>query len=501
MRRLLLLPLLALPLALCAGNFTIVLQAPAYSGQVARLYRYDDLYTLRTVRIAEMPIGDDGAATLTTDVQGVNKLQLRIGDVSGDLFARPGSTLNILFPQPTVRTARSLGNTTRVDLEFHDMDVMDINALATDLNERVDAFIAEDLATDQAAGMQAVGVRRSNDAPPDTTAPERPATLFVTPVLSQARADSFELKLRRFYAEVKDPWFAHYLDNSMAGLHQGTHVNDKTTYERWIKGRPIHYDDPEQVRFLRSFFADLLPAYVVRYHDAALNKAMAERNADSLKAIFAKHDFLKDNDRLCELVTMDQLYLNFHAKYLNKVAVTEMLTTWSSSSAYPEHRRMAANMLWDRTTMLPGSRMPAMLLENERGQRVDLDSLLNGPVCMVITASWCTYCELEFAGLEQLQQTYKDHVRIIAISLDSTLTALRTYRKAHPGQEFIWLHAQAEQQLREDLRLRSLPTFYMLNDGVLAHSPAPLPSKGLGALFQQVKVATERDGRIKVWDD
>ncbi|MBK9515212.1 MAG: hypothetical protein IPO05_16660 [Flavobacteriales bacterium] len=99
---------------------------------------------------------------------------MRIGDVSGDLFAQPGSTLNILFPQPTVRTARSLGNTTRVDLEFHDMDVMDINALATDLNERVDAFIAEDLATDQAAGMQAVGVRRSNDAPPDTAAPNVP---------------------------------------------------------------------------------------------------------------------------------------------------------------------------------------------------------------------------------------------------------------------------------------------------------------------------------------
>jgi thiol-disulfide isomerase/thioredoxin len=255
------------------------------------------------------------------------------------------------------------------------------------------------------------------------------------------------------------------------------------------------------VRFLRSFFADLLPAFVVRYHDAALQKALAERNTDSLKAIFSKHDFLRDNDRLCELMAMDQLYLQYHAKYLDRPAVKELLTKWSTGSAYPEHRRMAANMLWDRTAMQPGSQLPAMLLENERGQRVDLDSLLNGPVCLVITASWCTYCELELAGLEQLQQTYKDHVRIIAISLDSTLTALRAYRKAHPGQEFLWLHAQAEQQLREDLRLRSLPTFYMLNDGVLAHSPAPLPSKGLGAVFQQVQVANERDGRIKVWDD
>ncbi|MFN6116255.1 MAG: hypothetical protein ACK46C_10275, partial [Flavobacteriales bacterium] len=100
MRRFLLLTLIVLPLALCAGNFTITLQAPAYSGPVARLYRYDDIFTLRTVRIAEMPIGDDGTATLNTDLQGVTKMQLRIGDVSGDLFARPGTTLNILFPLP-----------------------------------------------------------------------------------------------------------------------------------------------------------------------------------------------------------------------------------------------------------------------------------------------------------------------------------------------------------------------------------------------------------------
>ena len=55
--------------------------------------------------------------------------------------------------------------------------------------------------------------------------------------------------------------------------------------------------------------------------------------------------------------------------------------------------------------------------------------------------------------------------------------------------------------LREDLRIRSLPVFYLLNDGVLARSPAPAPSNGFGALFNQAKVNAAKDGRIKVWDD
>jgi len=240
---------------------------------------------------------------------------------------------------------------------------------------------------------------------------------------------------------------------------------------------------------------------VHRYNDEALQRALQARSADSLTAVFARHDFLKDDDRLCELVAMDQVYQHYHAKYLDRQAVQTILGQWASSSRYTEHRTIAANMLWDRTAMQPGSTLPPMLLEDERGQRVELDSLLSGPVCLVITASWCTYCELEMAGLEQLQATYKDQIAIIAISLDSSLADLRAYRKAHPAQDFRWLHALADQQLREDLRLRSLPAFYLLNNGVLARSPAPMPSTGLGALFHLVKVQAEQDGRIKVWDD
>jgi hypothetical protein len=75
-----------------AGNFTLHVEAPDHVGKAALLYRYDDLFTLRPVRLAAAPIGDDGRATLTADVEGTAKLQLRIGDVVGDLFARPAST-------------------------------------------------------------------------------------------------------------------------------------------------------------------------------------------------------------------------------------------------------------------------------------------------------------------------------------------------------------------------------------------------------------------------
>lgn len=483
-----------------AGTFTLKLEAPAYTGKAAVLYRYDDLFTMRAVRMAASPIGDDGTATLTAEVEGTAKLQVRIGDVTADLFARPGITLHARFLPPAAGTPRSLNGTTRTALELYDLPHTDINALTTDLNERVDTFIGEDLATDQAKGMQALDIVRSDSSHTRSDSTHRPPTLFVMPSWSYARVDTFERKLRRFYGEVDDPWFSSYLTSSIAGLQIGPRSNDRMLFDRHLAGTALRYDDPEFVRFFRSFHSEQL-GNVLRFHGAGAGHALATADADSLRRLFATNDFLKDDPRAAELAMIDALYLHYNEKRVDQAQSVDVLRKVASSSTYPEHQRIAANMLWDLLTMRPGQPLPAIRVTDHAGKETDLNDLLEGPVCIAFTAAWCTYCELEMAGLQQLQKEYKDVVRFIAISLDSTLQAMNAYRKAHPAQDFTWLHAQAGQQLREDLRLRTLPAFLLLNGNVLAHSPAPLPSSGLGPLLHQAKAAQAKDERIKVWDD
>lgn len=499
MRRILLPIALLISLATLAQEARINVTASRYVGQPVLLYRYDDLFTLRTSRITGALIGDDGKASLASPVSGTGKLRLRIGEVFADLYARPNATYTVEFLPPAPGTARSLGGTTRTSLLFHDLDPLDVNALTSDLNARIDGFVSEDLATDQAAGMQAVGVQRKEaGAPADSV--RRPPTLFVMPTWSKARVDSFERKVRHFYREVEDPWFAHFLNSSFAGLRHGPRVNEAEQFEAYVKGRAVVYDDPELVRFLRTFYAEHL--LLAQQTDAgALARAFERGDADSLRALLARNDFLKDDDRRCELVMIDLLYQQYNGKIVQRTGADAMLKSVSERSIYPEHRVIAANMLWDLTAMRVGERFPPMRLEDLRGRDVALDSLLNGAVCVVFTASWCSYCDLEMQGMEQLHAEYKSLVPIIAISLDHDPDALRKYVMAHPGMDFRWLRAQAEQQLRDDLRIRSLPAVYLLNDGILAHSPAPLPSRGLGAHFHRARVEAEKGSRLKVWDD
>lgn len=473
--------------------------APDHVGKVALLYRYDDLFTLRPVQLEQDIVGDDGHAELTTMVGGTTKLRLRIGDATGDLYARPDRAYSILFPTPDPRTPRSISGTMRVELVFSNLEPLDVNALTSDLNERIDGFILEDLATDEVAGMQALEVQRKADAAPMDSA-MRPPTLFVMPTWSKLRVDTFELKVRNYYRDVKDPWFAHYLDYSFAGLRHGPRVNEQELFDRYLKDAPIHYDDPEYVRFVRSFYSEHL--YLAsRSQEPRLQRAFAAGNADSLKTLLALNEFLNGNDRLCELVMIDLLYQQYNGKLVVRDGAERILAHVAGSSPFQEHRRIASNILWDLTTMRVGSPLPAVRLEDERGHEAGLDSLMAGPICIAITAGWCSYCELEMQGLQQLHKEFGTIVPIIAISLDEDLATMRHYMKEHPGMDFKWLHAVGEQRLRDEWRLRSVPTFLLLNDGVLARSPAPLPSAGLGALFQQAKAEAEKGSRVKVWDD
>lgn len=483
-----------------AGEYKLRVAAPEYPDQAVLLYRYDDLLTLRTIRLGrELPTAD-GSVLFTGTVQGTGKFQLRVGDVFADLYMRSGSVLDVTFLRPAPGTPRSLSGTTRTNIVFNDLEPLDINALLSDLNEKLDDVLIEDLATDRIAGMQAAGiVRTSPDV--DTAAASRPPTLFLTPDLSAERVDSLERMLLNYYRGIDDPWFFHYLEYGVAGLKHGPRINERELYDRHVKARDITYDDPEQMRFIRSFFAEHLAAYLHRYHEADLKRVMQEGSWSGLKEISARHDFLKDNERLNELVLLDQLYLNHSSKLLVRSEVLNMLAVAGRATSYPEHAKLVGNMLWDLTAMKPGSELPAMRLVATNGRPVDLDSLLNGPVCLFFTASWCTYCELEVAGMEKLQKEYMDVLPIIAISLDRSMEELERYRKLHPGQQFTWLFALDELAVREDLRMRSLPTVLLLNGRTLAHSPAPLPSTGLGALFHSTKVSMQQQEKLKVWDD
>lgn len=485
--------LIGIPLK--AANVRIILDAPGYKGERALLYRYLDLFTLRTELIGQATIDAQGKAVLEGAVAGTVKGTIRIGSTSCDLWLRGGSYA-IGFPLPAAGSARSLNGTTEVTPTFKDLDRLDINALIGDLNQRLDDFIAEDLATDQLAGMQALDIAKKSGGAiaPDTA--KRPGTLFITPSWSTARVDSFENRLRGYYKEVKDPWFWQNLDYGIAGLRFGPRVNDRDLFDRYLKGKPVLYDVPEYVRFISSFFEGHTMRYPFRTHEVGLTTWIRAANADTVKKIFAEHDFLKD-DALCELVVLTELYAQYPAKNFDRAGILRILEQLSTTSRYPGDRTIAVNMRWDLMTMRVGGTLPALVLRDPSGDQVRIDTSLHDATCLVVTASWCTYCEQEMVALETLYKEYGAYVHVVGISLDRSMKDLDAYTGSHPGRDWPWYFGGDDPMIMDLLRIRTVPAFILLNGNTIAHAPAPPPSNGMAAIFHRIKAQAEEENKLK----
>jgi hypothetical protein len=480
---------------LSAAPVTLTVEAPTYPSQEVTLYRYLDAFTLRKLPIADGFTNSNGHVELTAEVRGTQRVLLRIGEVGADFFLRPGH-YHLRMPAPGPKEAVPISGTARVDPEFIDLDPLDVNALVSDLNERLDGFVAQDLATDQDAGMEAVAKAREGSAKlvPDT-ARKRP-DLFISPRWSEARVDTFAKKLQKFYAGVKDPWFQSNVEYGIAGLRLGPRSSDRDHFERYLKGRPVLYDVPEYTRFFTSFFTDHLMRFPFRTDTDALIDDIAAARTDSLKALLAKNEFLKD-DRLNELVLITQLYAQQANQQFDHVGILKVLADVRDHSHYPEHRLTAADMLWDLTTMRPGTQLPPVPVRDTTGFPRNLDDLLHGPVCLLVTTTGGTYGEKELAAYEKLYNEYKGYVTFISVDLEARPTQLKTWMDAHPKRDWHWFVPGDRQRFLDQLRLRSVPSLIMLQDRRITASPGPLPSQGLAAALFTIKAKADEAERLK----
>lgn len=137
---------------------------------------------------------------------------------------------------------------------------------------------------------------------------------------------------------------------------------------------------------------------------------------------------------------MNELHGEYNGKVLDKAGAPRTLEQLATRSTYPEHRIIAKDMVWDLTAMRPGSRMPSLRLTDMKGNEVQLDSLLKGPVLIAFTAAWCTYCEVEMSALESLYGEYK-LISFIGIGVDPGQEALSASLRLHPKRDWTWLHA------------------------------------------------------------
>ena len=78
-------------------------------------------------------------------------------------------------------------------------------------------------------------------------------------------------------------------------------------------------------------------------------------------------------------------------------------------------------------TLLIGSELPAINLENVDGQEVSTQSLLNKPLVINVWYSTCEPCRRELPALANADMQYRDQVRFVGVNIKDSATVAREF--------------------------------------------------------------------------
>ena len=78
-------------------------------------------------------------------------------------------------------------------------------------------------------------------------------------------------------------------------------------------------------------------------------------------------------------------------------------------------------------SLLIGSQLPAIKLENVEGQEVSTQSLLNKPLIINVWYSTCEPCRRELPALANADTQYRDQVRFVGVNIKDSATVAKEF--------------------------------------------------------------------------
>lgn len=109
-----------------------------------------------------------------------------------------------------------------------------------------------------------------------------------------------------------------------------------------------------------------------------------------------------------------------------------------------------------------GATAPQIILPDIAGQKVNLHKIDSEYTLVVFWASWCTHCTEMLPELQNLYDKNKNHLKILAVSLDSD-----SEEWIEASKQFPWTHISElkgwESSIAEKYVVYATPTFFLLN--------------------------------------
>lgn len=439
------------------------------AGKEIRLIVFEDLLTYRPRVAATAEIAADGSFQLSYSTLRPELVQIAIQTSKAEFYVQPASVYDFTIEMDEqlfdLLDPMSYGGFLQVTCR-NELPENDINQKISYFDNYADAVV-DDYAPNNIGDM------------------------------TQPQYDSIDSVLHhRFPIEYQPTsFYKSYLFYSFGSIERiWLQKQPDSLYHKYLDNEYVLYDNPAYMNFFHEFYRNYLLSSP-RINRIELEKSINEDGTFLGVFNFLGKDAFLVNERLRELVMIDNLLQLYGNERFSKKNVVSLLREMANNSHFEEHRRMASNALETVEHFSDGNEISFPHLKEASGADFDPKTLRGKWVYIQFFSSECADCIREMMIISQLKAKYGDQIEFVSISVDFNFGHFIHFMEQYPMFDWHFVHFNSQFAWLDELQVATLPDNLLLNpDGTLAQRYAPDITRKLSVFLARLFKPTD-DGK------
>jgi len=416
------------------------------------LYVVDDYLTREEILIDESFIGEDGSFSLKSGFDEVRYAVLRVGYYDAGIYLEPGKHYQLeCYYEP-------------VDdfLNPHLMETPLFYSIRNEVFEGLNSNIAKfNTMYDDFVLKNSVPLFRNR-------------TSKLVQEFREQVEDAFE--------GYQSDYFREYVSYRLAGLEFQTNVRaPQKLAAEYLSGRPDYTHD-EAMSFFNLFFDDYVVARSKAIDREDLQSTINYQVSYTALLDSLGKDTLLKNEAMRELVMLSTLRQLLGSNDYGYKQVLHIIRHVSSHSKFPEHRRIADNILRESSDLSEGALPPSITLNGEDILHPGSKSIL-----LIFFQTWNGACQAENQLLEEMFPQFSDKLELVLISVDEKEELWQQWSEENADKPWQAFWFGRDYQFPAAYRAKAFPLYVLLNpDLTIKRWDIPRPSEGLPEILSMI---------------
>lgn len=307
--------------------------------------------------------------------------------------------------------------------------------------------------------------------------------------------EEFKRSMHEQFGSFDNDYFEEYRRYKMASVDLVAMPTRQTKlFGEYFYHQPVLYQNTEFMYFFSQFFSQFLTSGSKRIKRTDLLSTINYQNSFSALIDSLGKDSLLRNEVIRELVLFNGITKLYHSPDYSKKSIINILVQAKAESKFPEHQRIAGNLIRSLERLQPGTPAPAFTLPQLNSEIFSFPEFHGRPVYLSFMTTWSYACIAEMELLEKLYEKYQGKIDFISVSLDQDIDIIKKFvdEKKYP---WVFLYNGDDYQLLYDYRVKTFPAFVLIgSNGQIVQYPAYKPSEVIEDTFQlMINESTKKD--------